>query len=213
MRRAGAAGVAVVVVIGLAACGSSDDDDGESSGTQVSVATTSAPPGVEPVQVTPAPPPAGGGGGGEGTTTAPPEVGAVLLGTAVATVSGGEDPLGQSGDVERRDQECKGVGTLTGLEAGAPVAVRDVATGASVGAGIVEATTATQIKDSSDGSPPEWDCHFPFRVALSAHGNRRGGADRRAPRTSRHRRGRRTRTRRAQRCDDAQAVAPGGQPA
>jgi hypothetical protein len=164
MRGAAAAGLAVAVVIGLAACGSSDDDGGgDASGTQIPVATTSAPSGVEPVQVTS---PAGGGGGGEGTT--PAEVGAVLLGTAVATVSGGENPAGQSGDVERRGQECTGVGTLAGLEPGASVAVRDAATGASLGTGIVEATTAQQIKDSSDGSPPEWDCRFPFRVALSA---------------------------------------------
>ena len=128
MRRAGTAGVAVVVVIGLAACGSSDDDDGDASGTQLPVETASAPSAVEPAEVTVAPGPtaAGGGGGGGGEDTTPaPEVGAVLLGTAVATVSGGDIPDEQTGDVKREDQRCYGVGTLAGLEVGAPVAVRD----------------------------------------------------------------------------------------
>ena len=162
MRRAGAAGVAVAVVISLAACGSSDDDGGDAAPTQVPVETLTAP------QVTAAPPPpAGGGGGGEATTTAPAEVGAVLLGTAVATVSGGDDPSEQTGDVERVGQECTGVGTLAGLQAGAPVAVRDQATGATIGAGTVEATSAVRIPDGADGRA-RWDCSFPFRVELSA---------------------------------------------
>jgi hypothetical protein len=161
MRRAGAAGV-VAVVIGLAACGSSDDGDGDAVGTQAPVATASS---VAPTAA-PATSPAGGGGGGGGTTT-PPEVGAVLLGTAVATVSGGDNPREQTGDVERVDQRCYGVGTLVGLAEGSPVAVRDLATGASLGAGFVEATSAVRLPESADGRA-RWDCSFPFRVELSA---------------------------------------------
>ena len=157
MGQVGVGTTIVAALLALAAC-SSSRDDGATDATASEVPTRSSSAPSEPVE----------GGGGEAPSTAPPEVGAVLLGTAVATVSGGDDPREQSGDVERRGQECRGVGTLEGLAAGAPVIVRDAASSEEIGRGVVESTSALQISDSDEGDPPVWDCSFHFRLQLTA---------------------------------------------
>lgn len=103
-----------------------------------------------------------GSGGDEGQTEVTPgEVGTVVAGRAVATVSGTpNEPDQQSGDVTRVDQDCRGRDSMTGLEAGAAVTILDASTGEVVGTGEVDRTSATELSDGSDGNLPVWECYF-----------------------------------------------------
>lgn len=144
----------------LMACGSAggdEDSDAAASTVAPSSASTSSP--------TPSSPTPGVGSGGVGATTVPPDVGSVVIGTAVAVVPGGDTFAEQSGDVERRpDGECLGHATLSGLEAGAVFTVRDLATSEVIGAGTIESTSAEQVGDEL---PPNWECRFHLRVELT----------------------------------------------
>ena len=189
MIRRHAIAVAVLVVGMTAACGSSggdadestsDDEQGqdadEASDTEQPDDTEAGEGGDDGSDSDDGSDDDGDGSdGGDGsngeqpeTETTPGEVGTVVTGRAVATVSGSpEDRDQQSGDVTHDNgEDCEGEDSLSGLEEGAAVTILDASSGEVVGTGTIESTFAVEI-NASAGNPPLWECSFDIRATLT----------------------------------------------
>lgn len=171
LRRQAFASV-LLAVAAAAGCGSSDDSAGNESEDDTAQGAEQDT-GADADQGTGDDGSTGDADSGDEQTdgpadATPPVVGTFVEGRAVATVSGTpNEPDEQSGDVKRIDQNCFGAESMSGLEAGASVTILDGSSGEAIGAGEVESTSATEISDGSDGSPPVWECSFHIAASIS----------------------------------------------